>query len=197
MQVCTCMKATNQRILDAATRIFARDGVSGATTREIARVAKVNEVTLFRHFTNKEELLRQVVLQYSKNFENVFADASFETQAELNRTVQTFVLSYSKMLLKKEEFIRTFFAEMKRHQTLCRKLFVESSQSVRAKFIIYLQTAQKNRLIRSDLDVTTAADALSGMLLIGVMRRPLTKSVYTYERYVKTCLELFLKGIEP
>jgi AcrR family transcriptional regulator len=191
------MKDTRQRLLEAATRIFAREGVSGATTREIARAAEVNEVTLFRHFQNKEELLRQVVLQYSKNFENVFASATFENQAEIRRTVQTFVLSYAKMLLKKEEFIRTFFAEMKRHETLCRQLFVESSQSVRNKFITYLATAQKNRLIRADVDVTTAADALSGMLLIGVMRRPLTKSVYSYDRYVRTCLELFLKGIEP
>jgi len=197
MQVCTCMKDTSQRILEAATRIFAREGVSGATTREIARVAKVNEVTLFRHFKNKEELLRQVVCNYSKNFENVFADASFESQADMRRTVQSFVLSYSKMLLKKEEFVRTFFAEMKRHQKLCRQLFVESSKSVRGKFIVYLQTAQKNQLIRADVDITTAADALSGMLLIGVMRRPLTKGTYSYETYVKTCLELFLRGIEP
>ncbi len=42
------MKETEQRILDAAMRVFGRDGVSGATTREIARVARVNEVTLFR-----------------------------------------------------------------------------------------------------------------------------------------------------
>src|SRR5271156_951372 len=99
MQVCACMNDTKQRILEAAILIFARDGVSGATTREIARVAKVNEVTLFRHFKNKEELLRQVILQCSNRYENLFSGAPFETQADLQRTVQTFAKVYAKMLL--------------------------------------------------------------------------------------------------
>src|ERR1700738_5336377 len=49
---------TKRRILAAAEFIFSRDGFQGATTREIARQAGVNEVTLFRHFRTREELLR-------------------------------------------------------------------------------------------------------------------------------------------
>ena len=45
-------------------------------------------------------------------------------------------------------------------------------------------------------DVITAADALTGMLLAGILRRPLTESTYGNARYVETCVELFLKGIE-
>jgi AcrR family transcriptional regulator len=41
---------TKKRILAAAELVFSRDGFQGATTREIARQAGVNEVTLFRHF---------------------------------------------------------------------------------------------------------------------------------------------------
>jgi AcrR family transcriptional regulator len=36
---------THARLIKAATEVFANEGLSGATTREIARVAKVNEVT--------------------------------------------------------------------------------------------------------------------------------------------------------
>ena len=53
--------STRQRLLDAAARVFARSGLDGATTREIAREAKVNEVTLFRHFQTKDNLLSEVV----------------------------------------------------------------------------------------------------------------------------------------
>ena len=52
---------TRQRLLDAATEILNRVGIQGATTREIARRAGVNEVTLFRHFKSKEQLLRAVL----------------------------------------------------------------------------------------------------------------------------------------
>src|SRR5246127_4425322 len=52
---------TREHLLDAAAQTFSRDGIQGATTREIARGAGVNEVTLFRHFKSKEQLLRAVL----------------------------------------------------------------------------------------------------------------------------------------
>jgi AcrR family transcriptional regulator len=190
------MKETSQRILDGAIRVFGRDGVSGATTREIARVARVNEVTLFRYFKNKNELLRQVILQSAKRYEHVFAEASFETPDDLRRTVKTYAGIYVRVLCDKEDFVRTFLGEMNRHLKLCRSLFVGSIKPARQKFINYLLAAQKARLIRKDLDVAIAADALTGMLLTGILRRPLTESAYSNARYVETCVELFLKGIE-
>ena len=48
---------TRERILVAARDVIGRKGKRGATTREIAEVAAVNEATLFRHFGTKEALL--------------------------------------------------------------------------------------------------------------------------------------------
>jgi AcrR family transcriptional regulator len=191
------MKETSRRILDAAIRVFARDGVSGATTREIARVAKVNEVTLFRYFKNKNELLRQVVLQSCKRYEQVFAEAAFATPEDLDRTVHTYAEALAQKLRENEDLVRTFMGELKRHLKLCRRLFVEAAKPGRQKFIDYLTAAQKAGLVRKNLDVTTATDALSGMLMSGALRRPLTESMYSNTRYVETCVELFLKGIKP
>src|SRR5580698_6366414 len=73
MQASACMikatikkvKATpaRQRLLKAAANVFGRDGLNGATTRAISREAGVNEVTLFRLFGSKENLLEAVVGQ--------------------------------------------------------------------------------------------------------------------------------------
>jgi hypothetical protein len=92
--------------------------------------------------------------------------------------------------------VRTFMGEMKRHLKLCRWLFVESSKTTRQRFIDYLEAARKAGFARNNLDATTAADALSGMLMSGTLRRPLTESIYSGQRYFDTCLDLFLKGIE-
>lgn len=51
---------TRDRLLQAAIQVFSRAGYVGATTREIAREAGVSEVTLFRHFQRKEQLLKAV-----------------------------------------------------------------------------------------------------------------------------------------
>jgi AcrR family transcriptional regulator len=55
---------TRERILGAARDVIARKGKRGATTREIAEVAGVNEATLFRHFGTKEALLIAVAQHF-------------------------------------------------------------------------------------------------------------------------------------
>jgi AcrR family transcriptional regulator len=44
------------KIVQAAGRLFARQGYNGTSTREIAQLADVSENTLFRHFDHKEDI---------------------------------------------------------------------------------------------------------------------------------------------
>ena len=44
------------RIVHAAVALFSRQGYQGTSTREIARLADISEVTLFRYFERKEEI---------------------------------------------------------------------------------------------------------------------------------------------
>lgn len=46
----------NDRVIEAATHLFARQGYRGTSTREIARLAEISENTLFRHFEHKEHI---------------------------------------------------------------------------------------------------------------------------------------------
>ena len=47
---------TEGRIIAAAVQLFARQGYKGTSTRDISRLARVNEVTLFRYFPRKTQL---------------------------------------------------------------------------------------------------------------------------------------------
>ncbi len=44
------------RIVRAATALFSRQGFHGTSTREIARLAEVSEVTIFRYFEHKDDI---------------------------------------------------------------------------------------------------------------------------------------------
>jgi AcrR family transcriptional regulator len=52
---------TDQTVFDAALGVIAEQGYERATTRAIADAAGINEATLFRRFTSKQNLLRQAV----------------------------------------------------------------------------------------------------------------------------------------
>jgi AcrR family transcriptional regulator len=55
------MESSRMKILSAAQRVYAEHGFRGATTRRIAEMAGVNEVTLFRIFGGKDALLEEAV----------------------------------------------------------------------------------------------------------------------------------------
>lgn len=95
--------STEQRILEAALRIFASEGYTGATTRRIAEEANVAEVTLFRKFQSKENLLREVLLKNRAAFsalDNLFQP---EKDANIETDLRTLGKNISKVMKDKKE----------------------------------------------------------------------------------------------
>ena len=54
----------HNKILHAALLVFSANGYHNATTKEIAKEAGCNTVTLFRHFKDKEKLFHEVIMKY-------------------------------------------------------------------------------------------------------------------------------------
>src|SRR5260370_28587640 len=73
-----------QQILQVAVKLFARQGYNGATTREISRMAKVNEAIIFRHFPTKED-------QYWAGIEEHCRPGRSRTTGELQAQLQQLV----------------------------------------------------------------------------------------------------------
>ena len=58
--------ATAERIVLAASQLFARQGYHGTSTREIARLAGLSENTIFRHFDHKEDVFWSALRLHTK-----------------------------------------------------------------------------------------------------------------------------------
>ncbi|MGL5803875.1 MAG: TetR family transcriptional regulator [Xenococcaceae cyanobacterium] len=54
-------KSTRTRLINAALELFATNGITETTTKAVAELAQVNEVTLFRNFGSKHGLLLAVI----------------------------------------------------------------------------------------------------------------------------------------
>jgi AcrR family transcriptional regulator len=78
---------TEERILEAAKKIFLRDGLQGARMQDIADLASINRSMLHYYFRDKEMLshqtMKSVISQFVITFkENLNSDLSFEEKVD-------------------------------------------------------------------------------------------------------------------
>ena len=189
---------TRSRLLKAALEVFAEAGIAGATTKAIARMAGVNEVTLFRHFHSKEQLLAAVV-QQATALQTEALTHQEEWVQDLKEDLTHYGWLYNTMLEEHEALIRTFIGEAKRHPQVAHRIIAEATQPLREKLINYLKNSLKRGKVRSDLRLEPAIDLFTGMLLAGMLRRNAIPNFIHYNRedYIETCVDIFVRGISP
>lgn len=190
---------SRQRLLDAAARVFARDGLTGATTRAIAREAGVNEVTLFRHFKTKDRLLSAVV---GENFGDECAASAVNIPSateDLRADLMALTRSYDALLRANWPLLRTMLGEMHLHLTephekqVFRAIFLPLKEAL----ISRIETAQRAGQIRRDQRPDLLAELLVGTIFTGVLRRsiPHLKIDYSAATYLETAVAMFLDGV--
>jgi outer membrane protein TolC len=181
------------RILDAAIRVFAETGYRGATTRRIAQVADVNEVTLFRHFGSKEELLQQALQQVSLEEADI---ALPEEPVDPERELTTWARTQHAHIMRMSSVIRTCMGESEEHPELAR-CAQNRPMRVANELSGYLKKLQKRGLADAHLDVPTATAMLMGALFNDALGRSVMPDLFKQPastapaRYVK----LFLKAV--
>ena len=82
--------STKERILTAATKVFAAKGFDRASTREIAAMAEVNLAGLHYHFHSKENLyVNEIQLNGNSYEKNFIRHSTLQNGGELNFTMQS------------------------------------------------------------------------------------------------------------
>ncbi len=188
---------TRDRLLKAAVEVFSSAGIAGATTREIARVAGVNEVTLFRHFQSKEQLLSAVAEHITTAQIEVFADPSEWTE-DLTAALGRYARFHDEILEEYSALVRMFIGEADRHPKEALQVLPEYFMPLRVKLIDYLQGCVAQGRVRADIDLLLAVDQFTGMLFAGMLRRhviPVDRG-YGRDRYVESCVDLFVQHIQ-
>lgn len=186
---------TKDRILDAALNVFSMKGYLGATTREIAGLAGVAEVTLFRNFSSKEKLFEEVVNRYS------FLPALKGLLPELQDRPYRDALA---------EIARRFLAILNERRHLVRIVQGDIHHSEKLRDIFYLFTDEMFRTLASyfgemqargvlrDFDAKAAARAFFGMFFSYfyreecIAKRKIGKP--DLNRVVKEFVDIFVRG---
>ncbi|HTX61573.1 MAG TPA: TetR/AcrR family transcriptional regulator [Methanobacterium sp.] len=142
---------TEEKILDAALKVFARKGYDAATTRSIAEESGFTEMTLFRKFGTKKNLFEQVMnrgnQQIEKDAEKLFLPGDKQNTSE-------FIRSFIKRL---DNFVIMNFEYF--HLTI-----VENSSTIKPNLgltIDYIGKYFKEQFTDRDLDYTAFGFSIS------------------------------------
>ncbi|MCK5731155.1 MAG: helix-turn-helix transcriptional regulator [Draconibacterium sp.] len=74
------MTEKQEKILQAALQLFAKEGFHATSTSKVAKLAGVSEGLIFRHFGNKEGLLHAILAEGENKLRNLFVDIVMESE---------------------------------------------------------------------------------------------------------------------
>jgi AcrR family transcriptional regulator len=178
------------RILAAAARVYAQYGFRGATTRLIANEAGVNEVTLFRTFGSKAELL-QAMLQ--SQVSATAAPILDEDVADPERVLTEWCSQMLGYLRGHAHLVRKTIAEAdERPDAACAAC--EGPNTAGASLGVYVGRLQSAGLADADADVPTAVSMFMSAMFGDALYRDVMPNAFPQPvddapaKYVQTFL---------
>ncbi len=181
------------RLIAAAARVFAETGYRGATTRRIAQEAGVNEVSLFRHFGSKGELILAALHDFGEASPRVtLPDVPVDPEGELTGWAR----GHLRHLTAVRSLIRAAIGESEEHQELAACGSVHPRRA-REQLHGYLVRLQERGFTTRDFDPGIASAMLMGTLFSDALGRDLMPDVYaqSQEEAAVSYVRLFLNAI--
>lgn len=157
--------ATKARIAEAAMLLFAEQGFSATTTKQIAQAAGVSEGLIFRYFPTKLELLR--TLSTTRRTLAGEVEGLLEEVGDQPASVclQRVAESFMRLARLEAHFLNMMLGESRTNDELY-TLFAHIVGSTAALLAGYLDTRVKVGELRRDLATENAARSLLGSLML-------------------------------
>jgi TetR/AcrR family transcriptional regulator, mexJK operon transcriptional repressor len=191
------------QIRAAAKQLFLQHGFQSTTTDAIAAAAAVSKETLYRYYTNKQDLFLDVLrsLTVDCGFWVELLDRSTEpkTRQEFRALLRTTLHGLLETMMQPDyvAILRLIVAESPRFPELgdlFRRTVLE--QGFRY-FITLLRSGQRNGVVRQDIDPSTVTRMLLGTLLTFVLPNGLIQTTQAHlmpdEGAVDACVDHVLE----
>jgi AcrR family transcriptional regulator len=122
-------EATRQALIEAAARLFTRDGYAATSIRTIAAEAGITGGSVYNHFANKEEIFTAVILAYhpimrvlpslsrieGQSSETLIREAANAVVAEMEKDPALFTLIAIELIEAKGQHLPLLLSQMMPH----------------------------------------------------------------------------------
>jgi AcrR family transcriptional regulator len=162
-------------IIKVAREAFAEDGYAGTSMSSIAARLGGSKGTLYCYFKSKEELFIAVVEKKCEKILAMLNAAEIESGGDLRATLKNFGEHFLELILS-DESIATFrlaTAECARFPEIGRAIYNSGVRQNLHRMTEFLTHAKELGQLRSDADVTVAAEQFLDLCTAGIHRRRL------------------------
>jgi AcrR family transcriptional regulator len=167
--------ATGSRIIDATFQVLMERGYAGASTREIARRARVSKREIYALFESKEGILAAMIGERAARMRQPLTLPDVADRVALAETLRRFGVSLLREGSKPEVMAvqRLAIAEAERAPALARRLNEDGRQPTRAALSGFFARAAEHGLVDGDPQTmaTRFLALLWGELQMGLLLR--------------------------
>ena len=192
---------TRAAVLMAARTVFARRGYEGASTREVAEAAGVNNAMIYYHFKDKNRLYRSVLAESFAEFDRIWEQPVFESNTAASRLkVQAYIEGFIRFQHANEDIRRIMNMEFAscsgNYQWLADSHFIRGYERLAG----LLREAMRAGELRK-MDLTLAVPCLIGMIVHSFTVRPLAEHIIgrnldlNVKRFGRFVTGLFFDGL--
>jgi TetR/AcrR family fatty acid metabolism transcriptional regulator len=183
------------QILEAAVRVFARQGFHQSTVAQIAKEAGVADGTIYLYFKNKDDILVQFFSVRTKQVFESFREA-VDTAENSTDKLRNLVRRHLVEFQRDKDGAVVYQVETHQNSRLAEAQIREMSKMYRDLISEIIEQGQQEGAIRKDLYV-----GLVKRFIIGAVDEVINTWLHTEEEYdlvsmADPLVELFIKGIE-
>ena len=139
--------STRERLITAALELLVEYGYRGATSRKIAQAAGVNEITLFRHFASKDDLITTALIEKSEAHRMRLPASTGALEDDLLRFAEELV----RMITEESAFIIHLIPELSRLPALQQSVVTQSLNSVYDTISSFFQYYQQAGVLNAEI----------------------------------------------
>ena len=169
-----------QQIVETAIKLIADKGIQNLTTKNLAKEIGISEPALYRHFSNKLEILKAVIT----NFQIKMKPALEKLKKSLNslNKIESFMLEHLKIINLNPDFAKVIFAEanFQNEESLIIKMNNMMNQSHKILETI-VQSGQKKDEIRSDISSLSIIRMIIGSMRLLVTQWSMSGMIFNLE----------------
>ncbi|MEW9502777.1 TetR/AcrR family transcriptional regulator [Jeotgalibacillus marinus] len=186
--------STKEKIVNASLELFSEKGYKATTIKEIAEKVKVKELTVYRHFGKKINILEQINTMISSPLAPIADYLKNEVVYDLEQDLFNIITLFEREIYQNKYLVKFILREDMTK-------FVIPEQYMKGEFLVnYFNTMiEKEKMRPFDTKSLTLLFISNGLILFLIkdqFQNEGISSLITSEKYKKTVVGLFIAGLK-